>query len=73
MLSGQGGNACTGSVIKDSVLSGSMEESACESGAIKVTANTRMNVSRLVIEYPYVSRHETDQKRMFNSALIIRL
>ena len=73
MFSGQGDNACSGSVIKDSVLSGNMEESACESGAIKVTANTRMNVSRLVIEYPYVSRRDADQKRMFNSALIMRL
>jgi len=73
MLAGQGGNACTASVIKDSVLSDNMEESACESGVIKVTANTRMNVSLLVIEYPCVSRHKADQKRMFNSALIMRL
>ena len=50
-----------------------MEESACESGIIKVTANTRMHVSLLVIEYPDVSRRDADQKRMFNSALIIRL
>ena len=50
-----------------------MEESACESGLIKVTANTKMHVSLLVIEYPYVSRRDADQKRMFNSALIMRL
>jgi len=50
MLAGQGGNAWTASVIKDSVLSGNMEESACESGAIKVTTSKKINFSRLAIE-----------------------
>jgi hypothetical protein len=73
MLAGQGGNAWSTSVIKDSVLSGNMDESACESEVIKVTVNKKINFSRLAIEYPFVRRREADQKCMFNSALIIRL
>jgi hypothetical protein len=55
MLAGQGGNACTASDIKDFVLSGNMDESACEIGAIKVTVSKKINFSLLAIEYPFLA------------------
>jgi hypothetical protein len=73
MLAGQGGNACSASATKESALSGKMDESACESGVIKVNTNKEINFSLLAIEYPFLGRRDADQKCILNSALIIRL